>query len=537
MNNQLLNNFILALLPVLAFTAYLVKRLLRELHMMQLHGYINKRWWHWYQEPLTSKYYARDFLPLLTIPVFLAGYPQIAAVLGAFLYLFLFLIWKKPQEKKALAMTARAKRLYYLSLAVLFCLDLGSLAVFYVYPGCGWLFLILTILTVFPFLPLLFANLLLIPVEKSINMSFYHDAQRIIGEMPSLQVIGITGSFGKTSCKMILGEILNEQYMTLITPASYNTPMGITRVIRESLRPVHEIFVAEMGAKQKGDIEELCQLVKPKIGILTAIGEQHLETFASLENIINTKFELIESLPEDGLAVLNFDNPYIRANAQKAVCPVISYGLEADCDYWAEDIHYDSKGSRFMLRNKQDQSILLQTVLLGKHNIYNILAAVAVAHQLGMSLEKIARAVKKLTPIQHRLCLMPHGGGYHVIDDAFNSNPAGFKAALEVLATFSEGQKIIITPGMVELGSREAQLNKEAAIEAAKVCDYIILVGENHSLPLQEGLKEAAYPQERYYVAADLADARRKLQQIVKIGDIVLFENDLPDTYDEKKKK
>jgi len=374
--------------------------------------------------------------------------------------------------------------------------------------------------------------MMIAPIENRINEDFLQDAHRIISEMPFLTTIGITGSYGKTSCKFILGEILSEKYMTLVPPQSYNTPMGITRVIREMLRPTHEMFVTEMGAKQKGDIEELCDLVQPKVGILTSIGEQHLESFGSLENIIMTKYELIENLPPDGLAVLNLDDPNIASRAGLSPCRIIGYGLDPNWDYYADDINYGSFGCHFTLHAPDGQKEEFSTVLLGKYAVYNILAATTAAHQLGVPLAMAAAAVRKLPPVEHRLQLRPTPV-YTIIDDAFNSNPKGAGQALEVLASFDKGKKIIITPGMVELGERQYQLNYQFALAAADVCDYIILVGPKHTMPMQEALAQANYPLDQMYVAADLNDARNQLATIVEAGDTVLFENDLPDTYNE----
>ncbi|MGI6361924.1 MAG: UDP-N-acetylmuramoyl-tripeptide--D-alanyl-D-alanine ligase [Bacillota bacterium] len=513
---------------------YVIKRLRRELLMFQLNSYRNQRFGHWLKEQGGRILLKRDLIPVILLLIScLFSSTLITMPLLVIVYAVLFFSYQLPPEKKPLVMTKRAFRLYLVSIIIV--LVLGIIFVVFAVLSASYLWLILAacIVSPWPFLPMLLANLILLPFEKAINKAFLNDAKKIIRSLPFLTTIAITGSYGKTSCKMILGEILTEQFMTLVTPASFNTPMGLTRVIRESLRPTHEMFVAEMGAKQAGDIQELCDLVRPKVGILTAIGPQHLETFGSLDNIINTKFELIKNIPADGFAVLNFDDEEIKKRAANFKCRQISYGLDPQWDYYADEITYNARGSSFTVHAPKGQSLSFTTLLLGRHNIYNIVAAVAAAHQLGLSLEKAAKAVQKLLPIQHRLQFIPNPQGFNVIDDAFNSNPQGAAAALEVLACFTEGQKIIVTPGMVELGEQQYQLNKAFAQQAAKVCDYIILVGKNHSQPLQDGLAAAAYPVDQYYVAADLTDARLQLAKIAQVGDVVLFENDLPDTYNE----
>ncbi|MGI5891357.1 MAG: UDP-N-acetylmuramoyl-tripeptide--D-alanyl-D-alanine ligase [Bacillota bacterium] len=516
------------------FILYNSKKLRHELHMFQLNSYRNERYLRWYTQQKGRVFKKRDFIPAALVLIWLFTVnPFVFAIISFVVYLLLFLSYKKPQQKKPLVMTARAKRLYLLSLILLVVISAVLFATL-IFGGHMLLVLVVFLLLgIFTFAPMLLANTLLIPVEKAINNKFLNEAKNIIRSMPFLTSIAVTGSYGKTSCKFILGEVLSEEFMTLVTPASYNTPMGITRVIRENLRSTHEMFVAEIGAKQKGDVAEICQLVNPKVGIITAIGPQHLETFGSLENIINTKFELIDAIPDAGFAVLNFDDENIRKKAAQYKCKIISYGLDAAWDYYADDISYDSQGSSFTIHVANGEEEKFVTLLLGRHNIYNILAAVATAHQLGLSLKQAAKAVKRLQPIPHRLQFLSNPHGFNVIDDAFNSNPQGAAAALEVLACFRAGKKIIVTPGMVELGEKQYQLNKSFAMQAAQVCDYIILVGKKHSQPLQDGLVEVSYPCQQYYVAADLTDASHKLSQIATVGDIVLFENDLPDTYNE----
>ena len=454
--------------------------------------------------------------------------------------------------KKQLVMTARAKRLYSTALAVAALFTLALIVGFFsqliplpLLPELSGgvarilaaittllaLALLYFILTAFSGYYLLFINWLLQPLEKRVNQKYLSEAKKILAERPGLKRVGISGSYGKTSCKMILNAMLSEQYLTLATPESVNTPMGVTRVIREQLKPIHQVFICEMGAKQAGDIAELCALVQPQTGILTAIGPQHLETFGSEEAIAHTKFELIRALPNEGLAVLNLGNETICARLDQAPCRVVGYGL-TDQPYHAEDIRYSAAGAGFTLVTPKGERQPMVSRLLGRHNIENIVGATATAAELGLTLPQIARAVRSLTPLPHRLQLLA-GPGYTIIDDAFNSNPQGAAAALFVLSQMGEGQKILITPGLVELGEKQQELNRDFARLAAAVCDHIILVGKKHSLPMQEGLREAGFSTERYAVAATLAEARHILTQHVCPGDAVLFENDLPDMYNE----
>ena len=524
-----------ALITHFVYTAWTFKK---ALHILQLNSYRNTRYWRWLGKNFAQTVRPIDFLPALAIPLLFFELTLIFSFIWIASYLFLFFTKKESSEKKKFVWTSRIQRLFFVTLLLLtacFATAFYTLWHFNVISLNLTVFGLLFLVSAFSFVIVFIGNFIIAPLEKAINNWYYQDAKRLIREMPNLTVIGITGSFGKTSTKYILNQILAEKFNVLMTPESYNTPMGITKVIRTSLKPIHDIFVCEMGAKQRGDIKELCQLASPQLGILTAIGEQHLENFHSLENIKRTKNELIESLPENGIAFLNKDNENIQTlpspqNVKKA----IYYGIEADnLDYWAENLQQTSEGSIFTVRNQDGLNLTLQTKLLGKYNIYNILAAVSCAHELGVETDIIAYVVKNLKPIPHRLELKQSSKEVVIIDDAFNANPMGAKMALEVLQNMVGNKKILVTPGMVELGAKEYELNKAFGINATTACDYIILVGQKQTLPLQDGLQSQNYAKHKYYIAKDFKDAFQHLQTIAQTGDVVLFENDLPDTYNE----
>ena len=371
------------------------------------------------------------------------------------------------------------------------------------------------------------------PIEKLVSEMYFRDAQKKLAARPDLIRIGITGSYGKTSVKFILGTILQEKFQVLVTPSSFNTPMGVTRIIREKLMPAHQVFVAEMGARHVGDIKELCRLVHPHHGVLTSVGPQHLDTFHTLERIKYTKYELMDAIPDGGCCFFPDDKAICRelfdkTRKTKRLCSVHP-GAE-DADVWATDIHVSPAGSSFILHTLNDE-IACQTKLLGEHNIQNIILAATVGLHLGMNLRQIARGISRITPVEHRLQLIP-STGVTIIDDAFNSNPKGAQAALKVLREF-EGRRIIITPGMVELGDGEDDFNHEFGLMMADCVDVAILVGKKHTSPIAKGLKEAGFPKENLYVVSSLDEATAILRQIGHPGDVALFENDLPDNYSE----
>ncbi len=431
----------------------------------------------------------------------------------------------KQKAKKPLVITARVKRLAVV-MAVLYALLLCA--------AVCWGGRVLPAL--FPLLLpcwVALAGLCAWPVEKLISELYFRDAQRMLRERPDLIKIGITGSYGKTSVKFILGTLLAEKYQVLVTPSSFNTPMGVTKVIRTRLQPSHQVFVAEMGARHVGDIREMCRLVHPTYGVLTSVGPQHLDTFKTIDRIKHTKYELMDAVPEDGCCFFPDDGAicrelYDQTRKEKRLCCL--HG--GDADVWAEDLSVSPRGSSFTLCSGEGK-IACQTRLLGEHNIQNILLAATVCLRLGMTLKQIARGVARLEPVEHRLQLMDTSGGMTIIDDAFNSNPRGAQAALNVLAQFPP-RRIVITPGMVELGGGEAEFNRAFGKQMAGCAEVVMLVGRKHTRPIAEGLAEAGFDANNLHVFDSLDEASALLRSMGRTGDTVLFENDLPDHYTEK---
>ena len=448
--------------------------------------------------------------------------------------ILLYRLARDHKAKKPFRFTPRMKRLYAVSFVVFF-------GILIVIRFCASLLLPfsaaggLVLLFVFPlFLPVwvALAGLIAWPIEKAISEMYFRDAQRILRDRKDLIRIGITGSWGKTSVKFILGTILSEKYNTLVTPSSFNTPMGVTRVIRTSLEPGHRVFIAEMGARHVGDIKEMCRLVHPEIGILTSVGPQHLDTFKTLEHITRTKYELIDALPDDGRCFFPDDQGICLDLYRKTEKPKMLSGLNSQTDdVWAEDISVSPEGSRFVLCTR-DFRIPCRTALLGELNIRNIVLCASVAVSLGLTGEQIARGISRLSPVEHRLQLIPSPGGITIIDDAFNSNIRGAEQAFQVLKEFPP-QRIIITPGMVELGKLEYEMNREFGEKMAAGCDTAILVGKKRSAAIREGLAKAGFPEENIRVADSLDEAVQMMHDIARSGDTVLFENDLPDNYSE----
>lgn len=528
----------------------IVKRSKFFLHMMQLEGYKNEEYSRWIDK--SKKVYSKNLVSsMIALIILTAFYIIVIAIRSNIYFLYGYIVlWvalmvfaierKKEEAKKELVFTPRAKRLFTSNIIVNILELLIVLLVYVAIVNKTEYFMPILLFTesIIHFLQpqnIILANILASPVEKRINLYYYTQAQDKIKSMESLKTVGITGSFGKTSTKFIVSTILGEKYNVLKTPESFNTPMGISKVINNQLTDEYEVFVAEMGARNIGDIKELASLVSPKIGIITSIGPAHLETFKNLDNIAKTKYELIEELPADGIAIFNYDNEHIKKLADKTFKEKILYGLEnhGELDIFATDIEVSESGSTFTLKDKEGNEIRCTTKLLGKHNIYNLLAGASVGKALGLTFEEIKRGMEKVEPVPHRLNIINPGTGIIIVDDAFNSNPIGSRAALEVLGQFKEGRKIIVTPGMVELGEREEEANKEFGINIGKVCDFVILVGDKRTKPIYDGLMEMGYNKDNIFVVNSLDEATSRIQKIAKPKDVVLFENDLPDNYNE----
>ncbi|MCH5165834.1 MAG: UDP-N-acetylmuramoyl-tripeptide--D-alanyl-D-alanine ligase [Clostridiales bacterium] len=367
------------------------------------------------------------------------------------------------------------------------------------------------------------ANVITKPFERLNNRKYVKRAKAKLSDKAPI-VIGITGSFGKTTAKNLLKGMLAQKYSVLATPGSFNTPMGVCKTVNNELND-EQYFIAELGARYKGDIKELCDIVSPKYGIITAIGDMHIETMGSRANVANVKFELGTALPEDGLLVLNGYNEDCKALNERATsCKKVTVGEGGSVAY--DNLKISGNGTSFDL--VIDEKRYPVTVkLLGAHIAELVCACAAVANACGITAEQIVSSVEAAPPVEHRLQLVPSvDPSVTVIDDAYNSNPIGAKNALDVLACF-EGKKIIITPGFVELGSIEKECNIALGKQIAGVCDYAYFVG-TRAKELKKGALAAGMIEG---TISEFSSRDEAVQALKDIGGekVVLFENDLPD--------
>ena len=380
-------------------------------------------------------------------------------------------------------------------------------------------------------LVLINANVWLGPYERYVQRRYELDAVDVVRRVRPF-IIGITGSFGKSSTKSMLAHILQFKGPTLSASGSINTLMGITRHIRENLVLGHEFMVVEMGAFKTGSIRRLCQLTPPSAAIITAVGDMHLERFGSLDEIVRAKRELAQALPAGGLLVVNADSPgALRIAKRSSDRRVLLYGetSEEELETRLESVHFSRQGTSFVLRTRTAVHSCF-TPLLGRPIILNIAGAFTLASALGVDPEVIVAALRTLKPVSNRLEVVEERG-ISWIRDAYNSNQVGFRAALEVAAALPVDRRFMATPGVIELGPQQFDVNRALSREAAAVCDRTLVVSDTNREAFAAGHRDAGR-EDRLVAVPTRTEAFRWLNDTLKPGDIVILENDLPDLYE-----
>lgn len=563
---------IAAVLALLALAIRLAGRQHRLLHLLQIEHYEGARLMLWLRRR-NELFDARELGVVVLLVA--AAIAACAAGAGWLCGVLLLLVtplsafgiadWRRDAVKP-LVLTGRAKRLLAVALAPPVLLVIAAVVVSVnAITTAGLAVLLVLGVSLLAGAPwtLLAANLALRPVQRAINRRYVQRARRSLREWAPL-VVGITGSYGKTTTKFCVGAVLAADRPTLVTPESYNSFLGVIRTINERLRQSHRAFVVEMGMFRRGDIAELCELVHPRIGVITAIGPMHLERLGSIEQIAAAKGELLDALPSDGHFVTNAEDPRCLELAARATVPVTLFAIHdresavaAASDrvvaaqstppspkntpavkVIARDIQLAEGRTTFQLQldGPDSPQIAVSAGLLGRHNVLNMLAAAAVGRVLEIEAARIAEALSRVQAPEHRLQpIHNRRAGVVVIDDAYNSNPDGAASALEVLREHPAIRRLLVTPGMVELGELETQLNRRFGEHAGAVCDLVILVGPARTAPIAEGLAASSIDPASVHVVQDIAEATALLARVTRAGDVVLFENDLPDTYAEQR--
>lgn len=518
---------------LMCFAAY------KFFQIIQLSGYKIKGYFVWLKDT-KAKYVSRiillgvlSLLCVLVTNALFNVYHEKALFsyigLGFYFYFSIVFIVNMYQAPKKVALKY-TKRMTRLNIAMLILVSVFSfflIAISTEYLG----FIRFGLLCCVPFFVPLFVplvHLIMIPLEAGIVGKYVLKAKSKLKKYPHLIKVGITGSFGKTSTKYILNTILSEKYKVCMSPHSFNTKTGLSKVINDYLAEDDQVLIAEMGARHVGDIKELCDIVKPKYGILTGIGNQHLGTFKNIDNIIKTKKELIDSLPQEGEAIFNADCKYCSNLYEEYKNTKYLIGLNKKSSINAENVVYDENGTKFnLIINKK--SYKCTTKLLGEHNVKNILLCVQMAKILKLTDEQIISGIAKLQPIPHRLEIIKTKDNI-ILDDSYNASVEGSSVALQVLNSI-KGRKVIITPGLVELGDKEKEENINFGKKIAKVVDIVVVVNKVNFDSIKQGLDSENFDDKNIYQAESLEKAKILIKDFVCKNDVILFENDLPDNY------
>lgn len=463
------------------------------------------------------------FLCFLFLKVESARSPSILCVILIYLYVRLQRN-KEIKHRPRLQLTHRLQRIAFCLLALTCIVTAGvRLSLSYELYIC-----LIPFLWMLGWILLPIAAYLVMPIERFLQNGYANDAQARLDSMPQLIRVGISGSYGKTSVKHIAYDLLKESYYTLKTPHSYNNRMGITKTIREQLDPLHEVFLCEMGSDHSGELKELLSMVHPSICMVTAIGPQHLKTFGSQEAIIREKMTMLESLPKDGVGIVNIDNELIRGYPLQSEAKVLTYGFSESADVRILSAKPSLEGTHFVMQI-EGKCYPFHTRLLGACNLINIAAAITLARVLQVPLAKLQRAVEQLAYVEHRL-EMKRLGDDVLIDDAYNSNPQGAQAACAVLAQMP-GWRVLITPGFVELGEQQEACSYAFGIQIARSADEVILVGDEQTADIRRALCDQGFPDQRLHGCAEMQEAIALASRIEKKPKVILIENDVPQLF------
>ena len=540
-------NITIIIITTIAWVFGIYKRNKFFLNLMKSKDYNNDEYLKWIKKFHNRVYNKRFIIPLLSLimittifvlfSLFVSRVSNIIILMFGLLSVVLILLSIKNTEKimnNEVELKSKDRRLF-LSTCIVNSLEIIIVIILYIltvginiyyYPI---ILLAGTIIYLESPYNIMLGNILKSPIENRINRSYYEKAYEKIRNFENLKTIGITGSFGKSTTKFITEKILEKSFSVLKTTQKFNTTRNTSDIIINDLDENKDIFLVEMNAKKTGDIEKTAKLSNPKIGVITDIGPTHLDTFNSMENIMKTKYELIEELPADGVAIFNYDNKHIKKLADKTFKEKILFGIEntEEVDIYATEIEVNKEGSTFIIADKEGNQVKCSTKLVGNHNISNILASVSIGKALGMSLSEMAPRINEMTIVPYSLKIASNDDEIIFIEDGFKSNPLGAKSALDVIKEFDEGRKIIVTSGLQELGTEEKKENEIFGKNISKLCDYVILIENDKTKYIYDALLDNAYSKENIKVEKNIQEAKKELSKLLKPKDVVLIESDI----------
>ena len=424
--------------------------------------------------------------------------------------------------KTSLIWTKRIVRFAIMHFAILLAI---TLPYFILISNFWWILLGVT--CEFLLLPAIFilSASIMQPCESAIKNFYIKKACKILENFKGIK-IAITGSFGKTSTKNFLAEFLRKKYKVCVTPKNYNTPMGLCKTVLENLKADDEILIIEMGARRKGDIKQLMQMAKPNFGIITAIGEQHMQSFCNLENIKSTKYELCEHMCKNGKVVFDVSSESTEQLFQKYKGKKYAVGQGGDCS--VKNVKCSRNGSSFKLCI-DGECHAAKTKILGRALIDDIAVAACMAHLLGVETKSIVSTISSLLPVPHRLQLLENPF-CTIIDDSYNSNLLGARQACECLKLF-KGKKIVVSPGLVEQGDKQYELNFKLGKMIAGCCDEFVIMNEVNKTALTKGALAGGLKKGKLHYAYSRSEQKQILKTLQEKSCVVLFENDLPDNF------
>ena len=513
----------------IGFSAMLVIPFLKSLAAYQQNRYKMDRYGHWLWKQFRYEFRSVGYYLLLAMPYILMEYSSDIVAFLVFIGFTIFYImcrYYKCDWKRLFSSIQWTMRMIRSTVVFAF-LQFGWMygVIQYAYTtsyGWGCIFAFVGSWLLIPVV-----WLILYPVEWLIGWFYRREAHCVMEEFSGINV-AITGSYGKTSCKYILNAMLSQRYYGMMTPKSYNTAMGIAYTIRKQLKPFHEYFLCEMGSDHPGEIGVMMDIACPKYGVVTAIGPQHLQTFGTMRNIVEEKMSLVEKLPSDGIAFLNKDNAYIREYPLKNTCRVVWFSMQSEADYQVVNMYQNSQITQFTVL-VEDTYYEFETKLLGKHNVMNLVAMLAVAHTLGMTMTDLQAIVKNISCVEHRL-ERKQWKGRTLIDNSYSSNPESMQESLVVLAKM-ENKRVVVTPGLVDLAQMQESTNQLFGSMMKDKADAVVLVGEEQTRSIYRGLEECGFDKDCIFVVASMQEGLLKALEITRENDTILIENDLPDVF------
>lgn len=434
------------------------------------------------------------------------------------------LLFGSGKNKKAVN-TGRAKLIIYLNYVFFFSLFplcfLIPKSVFF--QASISIFLAADVLL--PFIVTFFSGLITPFVNLKKRQVLNKAAKKMRSFRESVLVIGITGSYGKTSTKELLYEILSKKFKVLKTEANNNTEMGVAKTILEKLDRSYEIFIVEMAAYKKGEIKRICNIVKPTIGIITGIGSQHFKLFGAQENIISAKYEIIEALPEKGLAIFNGDSNFFMDVFKKTKKPKKFYSVQnSQADVFAKSIKEFKERVEFKIHDKSEEADF-RANLVGIQGVSNVLGACLIAKELGINFSEMKEIIAGFKPFPKTMELKSGINGVMIIDDSYSGNFEGVISSLNYLKNYQDGKKIIVLYPLIELGALSRDIHKKIGKKIGEVCDLCILVNKDFSGEIKDGAVSSGMDAQKIKFAKTSGEAIKRIKDFARKGDVILLEN------------